>query len=134
MNIQCVYSGKFSYSFYFQVIFVFRVTVCGLKLRCKSRLGPRRKGPECIIPYRVKGELHLECTLRFRPQTQSLERSLIAVPLCPIKYQTYWSIYIIIKKILTWRTLKPILLVFFNMCLLDVRSNETLILLCLCTN
>ena len=85
---------KFSSSLNLQLIFVLgAVTVCGIKLRCKSRLGPRKKGPECIIPYRLNGELHLECTQRFRPRNQSLERALISVPLCPIRYLTIIHVY-----------------------------------------
>ena len=77
---------KFSSSLNFQLVFVLgALTVGGIKLRCRSRLGPRKKGPECVIPYRLNGELHLECTQRFRPRNQTLERSLISVPLCPIR-------------------------------------------------
>ena len=84
MALFCLFSS--SLNFQLQLVFVLGVvTVGGIRLRCRSRLGSRKKGPECVIPYRLNGELHLECTQRFKPINQTLERSLISVPLCPIR-------------------------------------------------
>lgn len=71
----------------FQLILVLLLggTCHALDLQCSTRLNRRKTGPPCIIPYRVQGELHLECTTFFRPANQSIPQSLIARPICPTR-------------------------------------------------
>ena len=56
-----------------------------LEINCSTKQKRRNAGPACIIPYRVQGEIHLECTTYFRPQNQSIPQSLIARPICPTR-------------------------------------------------
>ena len=97
--------------------FLFIPLNIALDLRCSSKLGRRKEGPPCIIPYKVDGELHLECTTYFRPQNQSIPKSLIARPICPTRKVNPTTLEAS-KNIEDWAECEPACL------LMDYRSNE----------
>ena len=94
-------------------------SLCALDFRCSSRLGRTQPGPSCIFPFKIDGELHLECTTYFRPTNQSIPKSLIARPICPIRNVDPATLEAS-KDVKDWARCEPACL------LMDYRSNDQL--------
>ena len=78
-------SPRECYKCSYQILLIICSVATSLNLKCKSRIGPRKIGPSCIIPFKFEGEVQLQCITHFSPLTGRLPLDLLARPLCPIR-------------------------------------------------